>query len=212
MTNELKGQAWINVNEDGTKDLVQDVIIIDNSNGVTRSYDDVKVLVRDIWSGDNLLSDSEPSKSKEFNENYNYRWNGKKGNSAYYFWVYEMTDIGDPSITVNCFFECPKPDDGVVYNTSSGELIREKDDISNKGSYLYYWVDRFTEFKENYEKTSGIQKEVVIEQGSVVLGNPKAVTSAASPVSGESNTITYETRYKEIDNGLGDIQNLLSMF
>lgn len=199
---KVRGQAWIQTNEDGTQDLVQDVIIIEADD----MYEDVDVLVENIWSNDNLLSTDSPLTNTDFNEGYKYRWNGKSGNNAYYFWVYKTTDIMEPEIEVETFYGCPRPGNSIIFDEDM--TVKQEYLIPNNKSFICYWADRFNKTIENYEeKYNGIARKEIVLEGSSIVGNPdKIVNSSAS----ETNSTTVN--HKPYEDDFNDLSNLISLF
>lgn len=139
----------------------------------TGTSSNVVALIDNIW--DDLLD-----------EKGKYKYNAKK---TFFYWEYQQTDLdGESEVTV--MIGCPKPKEG---------LFREPYDPSSTNSeWAKYWLTKYKETAENFERTGTIQpKKIIFPETEYVNTNGEVVK--------------VEKREVERED-LGDVTNLLLSF
>jgi hypothetical protein len=101
-----------------------------------------------------------------------------------------MTDSFDDTVEVTVKVECPRPKNGLFtepYDPSTGKNDWEK-----------YWLSKFKTAYDNATKYYTIQPKEIVFPGTEYV-NP------------QGEIVTVEER-SEVNNNLGDITNLLTLF
>lgn len=181
----IKGQAWISA----TGSLLQDQICIYPDG---RSTSNVVALIPDVW--ENLFTGGGNNQ-----EDVDYIWTNNKG---FYFWKVKTTDIGDDSIEVDVFIQCPKPRYEDIDRLLSTEISPRTVEINGSSveeiPWVTYWAERYRTTLKNAEDKLAIQKKEIVFPGT-------------SYIDQHGNTVEVEEK-KETNYELGSIANLLSMF
>lgn len=200
-TLDILGQAWIYENskwndetkkfEPGNLNLIQEKITMKAGKDCGTT---TVTLIDNIW--DNVfLGGTLPVKT-----------NGK----GYFYWEYKMTDTAsDSNDLITIKYECPKPTYEIARlyvgkPTKSGADIKNPatpftwDITKAKTEYAKYWTNKFIEAENNYNYHAAIQKKEITFAGSICIDK-----------NGNINKVESKTL---VNNDLGDITNLLSMF
>lgn len=198
----IYGQAWIS-----GKSLVQDqTMVISGVDSVTSTV----TLIDDIW--ETLKKSGIPWKGDESAnsaESKAYYFDNKK--KSYFFFAYKMTSLDDDDRVITIKLDCPRPFEGMfdeMMDTLPG-LYDEYDEEKVEGEYSKYWVSKL---KTAAEKPIIQVKEISFnDNNKTSAGSGKEFSTAYTDLSSDGSLIEPKS-YTEINNDLGDIENLLGMF
>ena len=123
-------------------------------------------------------------------DSHQYKKSGKK----YFYWEYTQTNDEDTDITIK--FEAPVPKPRLFDSTG---LLEEIDPTPYQGEYPKYWIEKINESRKNYENKIAIQKKEII------FAENKTVNF-------DDGSIVDNPGYKVVNNDLGYIENLISIF